>query len=202
MFAPQPATSQEGRLDERARQDREIVYFLNAPETHSFFLYHDYTESRPGVDKYLNVVRKGSKASNPSARILDTGEPLKVETLVGEAITKAGLDLRGEIEGAVQPDTEVVVIHFPAVAPAGSIRLRISETYTDPARYRLEGDVLIFDRSLGRPRNAIVLPAGYSLATSTIPATISETDDARIRLDFVNPRPDGIDVLLKARRRE
>jgi hypothetical protein len=201
-FAPQTATPQESRLDERARQDREIVYSLNAPETHSFFLYHDYTESRPGVDKYLNVVRKGSKASNPSARILDTGESLKVETLVGEAITRAGLDLRGEIEGAVQPDTEVVVIHFPAVAPGGSIRLRISETYTDPARYRLEGDFLIFDRSLGRPRNAIVLPAGYSPTTSTIPATVSETADGRIRLDFENPRPDGLDVLVKARPRK
>ena len=41
---------QAARLSERARQDREIVYFLNPPETHSFDLYHDYTEAREGVD--------------------------------------------------------------------------------------------------------------------------------------------------------
>lgn len=198
-----PATAQDpaARLSERARQDREIVYFLNPPETHSFDLYHDYTESREGVDKYLNVVRKGSTASNPSGRILDTGENLKVEMLRGEAITKAGLDLKGEIEGELQPDTEVVVIRFALVPKGGSVRLRISETYTDPGRYRLEGDELVFDRSLGRPRNAIVLPAGFSLTACSIPATVGETSDGRIRLDFVNPRPDNIDVLLKARRR-
>jgi hypothetical protein len=189
------------RLAERARQDREIVYFLNPPETHSFDLYHDYTEGRPGVDKYLNVVRKGSTASNPSARILDTGETLKVETLRGEAITRAGLDLRGELEGPVQPDTEVVVVRFPPVREGGSVRLRISETYTDPARYRLEGDELVFDRSLGRPRNAVVLPAGFSLTACSIPALVTETPDGRVRLDFVNPRPDEIAVLLRARRR-
>ena len=55
------------RLAERATQTREIGYFLQQPETHSFDLYHDYTETRAGVDKYLNVVRAGSRVSNPSA---------------------------------------------------------------------------------------------------------------------------------------
>jgi hypothetical protein len=87
------------------------------------------------------------------------------------------------------------------VAKGGSVRLRTSETYTDPGRYKLDGDELVFDRSLGRPRNAIVLPPGYSLTTCSIPATVSETPEGRIRLDFVNTRPDDIAVLLKARRR-
>lgn len=68
---------------ERAYQTREIVYFLQQPETHAFRLYHDYTETRPGTDRYINVVRAGSKASNPSAKILDNGKELKVETLKG-----------------------------------------------------------------------------------------------------------------------
>ena len=127
LAAPVAAQDATARLSERARQDREIVYFLNPPETHSFDLYHDYTEAREGVDKYLNVVRKGSTASNPAGRILDTGESLKVETLRGLAITKAGIDLKGEIEGAVQPDTEVVVIRFAPVPKGGSVRLRISD---------------------------------------------------------------------------
>lgn len=180
------------RLTERAHQDREIVYFLQPPETHSFDLYHDYTESRPGVDHYLNVVRPGSKASSPSARNLDTGEKLRVETLRGDQVSS---------DEEIPADAEVVVARFDPVPPGGSVRIRISETYTDPKSYRLEGDVLVFDRTLGRPRNAVVLPAGWLLTGSSIPAVISEMPDGRIRLDFVNPRPDEIAVLIHARRR-
>jgi hypothetical protein len=185
------------RLTERAHQDRDIVYYLQQPDTHSFDLYHDYTESRPGIDKYLNVVRKGSRASKPSAKILDTGETLKAETLRGEEITRAALDI-GE---PVTADSEVVVIRFPAVQKGRSLRLRISETYSDEKSYRLDGDLLVFDRSFGRPHNAVVLPSGWYLTACAIPATVSQMPDGRIRLDFVNPRPDEIAVLLEARRR-
>lgn len=185
------------RLSERAHQDREIVYFLQSPETNSFDINHDYTEWRPGVYRYLNVVRKGSKASSPSARNLDTGESLRVEKLRGIEIPRSGI---GEDEG-IPPDAEVLVAHFDPVPPGGSVRVRIIETYTDPESYRLRGDVLVFNRTLGRPRNAVVLPAGWLLTASSIPAQVSETPDGRIRLDFVNPRPDEIDVLIQAQRR-
>jgi hypothetical protein len=194
------AGSEVERLAERAHQDRSIVYFLQPPETHAFDLYHDYTESRPGVDRYLNVVRKGSAASKPSARILDTGETLTAETQSGAALLKAGLHT-GETAEELPADSDVVVIHFPPVPPGGSVRLRISETYTDPKSYRLEGDELVFDRTFGRPRDAVVLPPGWSLSASSIPGTVSEMPDGRIRLDFVNPRNDEIAVLIKARRR-
>jgi hypothetical protein len=187
----------DNRLTERAHQDRDIVYFLQQPDTHSFDLYHDYTESRPGVDKYVNVVRKGSRASKPSAQILDTGEKLSVETLRGEEISRAAVDI-GE---PVQPDSEAVVIRFSPVAKGHSVRLRISETYTDEKSYRLDGDELAFDRSFGRPHNAVVLPAGWYLTACAIPAVVSQLPDGRIRLDFVNPRPDEIAVLIKARKR-
>lgn len=194
----QAPASGERRIipDERAHQNREIVYFLQQPETHAFDLYHDYTESRVGVDTYLNVVRSGSSVSRPSARILDSGEDLKWEILTGDAIRRAGLDVSD-----VTPTTQVVVFHFAAVKPNGSVRLRMFETYTDSARYRLVGDTLLWDRSFGRPANAVVLPAGWYLTNSTIPGTISETADGRVRLDFINPRPDEIDVFLTARRR-
>ena len=185
------------RVTERAFQDREIVYLLKSPETHAFSLYHDYTETREGTDKYINVVRQGSTVSDPSAKILDTGERLKIETLKGQAITEARLDI-GE---PIQPDTEVVVIRFPAVKSGQSVRLRIEETYTDPARYDLIDGQLMWRRSFGRPRNDIVLPAGWYLTASSIPATISQMDDGRIRLSFVNPRPDTIEVFVKGRRK-
>lgn len=185
------------RVSERAAQDREIVYFLQDPATHAFRLYHDYTERREGVDKYVNVVRAGSTVSNPSARNLDTGEALAVETLKGEAISKAGIDI-GE---PVTPASEAVVIRFPAVKKGESIRLRIEETYTDPARYALVDGQLMWYRSFGRPRNDMVLPAGWRVTTSSIPATVSLTPEGLVRLAYVNPRPDSIAVLVRARPR-
>jgi hypothetical protein len=206
-FAPKlPATggpqatvtmaSQVSRLSERAHQDREIVYFLNDPTTNSFSLYHDYPESRPGVQHYFNVVRAGSRVSSPSAKVLDTGESLKVETLSGVEMKARGLDA-GEPLAA---DAEVVVISFPPVRNGQSTRLRISETYTDAGRYLLEGEELVWDRAFGRPRNTVVLPAGWTVVASSIPSQISEDADGRQRLYFENPRPDDIQVLLRARR--
>jgi hypothetical protein len=199
-LAAQAAQDDDGRLAERAHQSRDIVYFLQPPETHAFDLYHDYTESRPGVDRYLNVVRKGSAASAPSARSLDTGEALTVETRTADELLKAGLHV-GETAEEVPADSDVVVIRFSPVPAGGSLRLRIRETYTDPKSYRLDGDELTFDRTFGRAKDAVVLPAGWYLTATSIPATVSETADGRIRLDFINPRPDEIAVLIRARRR-
>lgn len=171
-------SSVQGRLDERAHQNREIVYLLQQPETHAFDLYHDYTESRPNTSTYLNVVRAGSSVSNPRARNLDTGE-----------------ELRSEIH------RDTVVFRFAPVKPGESVRLRMYETYTDTARYKLVGDELVWDRSFGRPFNAVVLPSGWILTNSSVPATVSTTPDGRTRLDFINPRLDEIAVLITARRR-
>ncbi len=193
---PSQGPTEQTRLGERAHQDRDITYFLQEPSTNAFSLFHDYTESRPGIDKYINVVRTGSRVSNPSAYILDTGEVLRHDTLKGDAITAAKIDA-----GAVTPDTEVVVVYFPPVKAGQSVRLRISETYTAPESYRLEGPDLVFDRSLGRPRNSVVLPAGWYLTASSIPAVISETADQKTRLDFFNGRNDSLDVLIKGRKR-
>lgn len=207
--APHPATqtrswespfqgeTERARLSERAHQDRDIVYFLQQPETHAFSLYHDYTEYHEGADKYLNIVREGSRVSDPSAYILDTGEKLSTKMMTGAELAAAKIDA-GE---PVTPATQVVLIPFPPVKKGQSLRLRISETYTAPLSYRLDGDELVFDRSLGRPRNAVVLPAGWYLTASSIPASVRQLPDGRIRLDFWNGRPDSVDVLIKAKRR-
>ena len=184
------------RLDERAHQNRKIVYFLQQPETHAFDLYHDYTESRPGTSTYINEVRGGSTVSKPSARNLDTGDELKWEVIKGAAITKGGYKVAD-----VTPRSEIVVFKFAPVQKGQSVRIRMFETYTDTARYKLVGQELMWDRSFGRPDNAVVLPKGWILTNSSVPATVSETADGRTRLDFINPRTDEISVLITARRR-
>jgi hypothetical protein len=206
---PKPATTQrswespfqgeteEDRLSERAHQDREIVYFLQQPETHAFALYHDYTETRAGISGYANVVRTGSVASHPAAYVLDTGEVLQVKEMSGAELAASKINV-GE---SVDPAAHVVVIPFTPLSAGQTLRLRISETYTAPVSYRVEGDELVFDRSLGRPRNAVVLPSGWYCTFSAAPATVSRLPDGRVRLDYWDDRPEALDVLLKARRR-
>ena len=184
-------------IDPRAPQSRDIVYFLQQPETHAFRLYHDYEEVRPGVDRYLNIVRPGSKASDPSAEILDTGEQLKVETLRGAEITERKIDIGEPVSDA----TELVAIWFDPVPDGGSRLLRITETYTDPNRYIPYGDEFVWDRSFGRSRNTVVLPEGWYLTANAVPATVSTRDDGRVQLVYSNDRPGVIDVFIKGRRR-
>lgn len=184
-------------FSERAFQDREIVYFLQQPETHAFRLYHDYTETREGLDRYLNVVRAGSKVENPSAYILDTGKKLTVETLRGTEIEEKGIDIGSPVEAT----SEVVVVWFDPVKRGASTRLRIEETYIDENRYLLHGDELLWDRAFGRNRNTVILPDGWFITDNLVPATIDQTSDGRIRLHFVNPGPDSLETWIKARRR-
>jgi hypothetical protein len=191
-------TSVKGKFGERAKQTRDIVYFLQPPETHAFDLYHDYTEEKAGVSRYINVVRTGSVATNPSARNLDTGEAIPAVHLKGQAITKAGIE--DHELGKVTPESEIVVFNFKPLKAGQSIRLRMSETYTDPGRYKLVGDELVFDRTFGRAENAVVLPKGWMLTNSSFPVVVSRTADGRVRLDFNNPRPDEVEALFTARR--
>jgi hypothetical protein len=198
-WEPPPAQgpTERARLSERAHQDRDIVYFLQPPDTSAFSLYHDYTESREGTDKYLNVVRTGSTVSNPSGKVLDTGEAMKVDVLTGAQMKAAGIEAGGE---QVAADQQVVVFRFPAIKKGQSARLRMSETYTAPQSYRLEGDELVLDRSFGRPRNSVVLPKGWYLTALSIPAVVRQTPAGETRIDFVNDRPDALDVLIKGRK--
>jgi hypothetical protein len=195
--SPFAGETEQERLAERAHQDREIVYFLQQPETHAFSLYHDYTETRTGVSGYANIVREGSVASHPSASILDTGEQLKTREMSGAELTASKINVGED----VPPGARVVVIPFSPLQAGQTLRLRIAETYTAPVSYKLDGDELVFDRSLGRPRNAVVLPSGWYCTYSAAPATVTQLPDARVRLDYWDDRPEALDVLLKAKRR-
>ena len=183
------------RLEERANQTREIVYLLQQPETHSFELYHDYTEKRAGTSTYVNVVRAGSKVSNPSGMNLDTGQQIKSRVVYGADITRAAPETKG-----VMGNSEAVVFSFEPIPAGGSARLRFRETYTDRGSYRLVDDELIWERTLGRAANAVVLPAGWVVTNSSAPAIASVLLDGRLRLDNLNPRADELQVLITGRR--
>ena len=201
--SPFQGPTESTRLSQRAGADRDITYFLEAPETSSFALFHDYTETRPLIAHYLNVVRAGSQVSDPWAYVLDTGQRLTPTIMKAANLPKSYAE-PGE---TIDPKAQVVVIPFPPVTQGESLRLRIGETYTAPSSYRLENpkappaeQELVFDRSLGRPRNAVVIPAGWYVTQSAEPTTLSTLPDGRLRLEFWDDRPEPTDVLLKAKR--
>ena len=130
--SPFEGATERERLSERAHQDREIVYFLQQPETHAFSLYHDYTETRAGVNGYANVVRAGSVASHPSATILDTGVQLHAQEMSGAQLIASRINV-GE---TLDPAARIVVIPFAPLQQGQTVRLRIAETYTAASSYR------------------------------------------------------------------
>ena len=187
-----PATS------ERAYQDREILYELQEPQSHAFRITHDYTERREGVSHYFNVVRAGSRVSDPESIDLDTGEKLKWEILSGKQVKERKLPISENIAD----DSEIVVTYLAqAVAKGSTTRLRLKETYVDAKSYYLDGGELVWDRSFGRLRNTVVLPRGWYLATLVSPGVLETLPDGRISVYVVNPRNDEVRVYLRARRR-
>ncbi|HJQ24052.1 MAG TPA: hypothetical protein VKA60_09065 [Blastocatellia bacterium] len=184
-------------LVERASQDREILYELQAPESHAFRITHDYTARRAGEKYYFNIVRAGSHVSDPESIDLDSGEKLKWETLTGKQVKERGLPIED-----VKDDSEVVVTHLArAIAEGTTNRIRLKETYMDAKSYYLDGDELVWDRTFGRLRNTVVLPQGWYLTAMASPATIETLPDGRVAVYVVNPRNDDIRVTLRARRR-
>ena len=193
------AQNPQPNLTERAYQDREILYELQSPESHAFRITHDYTVRKVGEKYYFNVVRAGSHVSNPESIDLDTGEKLKWEVING----KQAIERKLPITDTIKDDSEIVVTHLTRALEFGTTnRIRLMETYADPKSYYLDGDELVWDRSFGRLRNTVVLPAGWYLTALASPATIQTLPDGRVSIYVVNTRNDDIRVYLRARRRK
>ena len=181
----------------RAEQDREITYWLLAPESGQFRISHDFTVSRPGQRSVHSFVRKGSTVTQAVVVDLDAGQTLKTYNVSGKEVNALGY------YPEPSPDDSVVVqAALPHPLGEGETRrVRVIETYTDAERYFLKDGELVWDRTLGRPWNVVVLPAGWMLASVSVPAVVSLDQEGRIACRFVNPRNDEVHVLLRARKR-
>ncbi len=181
----------------RAEQDREISYWLLDPATHQFRISHDFTVTRAGQKSVHSFVRKGSVVS-PDAKMidLDTGKELATHTASGKEVN--ALSYYPEKS---DPDSVVVQGDLDREIAAGqSARVRVQETYTDPAGYTLQDGELMWKRTLGRPLNFVTLPAGWTLTSVNTPGMISLDDQGRVKLRFANIRTDELTIVIKARR--
>lgn len=198
--APAPATAvtpkQEKQAPEVSREsDEYTLYELLDPDSSQFHILFEVTAITPGATAYFNPIRKGSTASGESVRDRATSQTLPFEVVSGEEARKSGLP---EAELA----TDYIRVHLPRPVPAeGGIRLLIEKTYKDAKSYAREGpDRIVFSRTLGIRRNAILLPAEYELIGCNYPSQIVTGTDGRIKVSFMHPGPEAVPLVLKARR--
>ena len=181
----------------RAEQDREITYWLLAPESGQFKISHDFTVTRRGQRSVHSFVRKGSTVTQATVVDLDTGQTLQTHNVAGKDVNALGY-----YPEPTPDDTVVVQADLPRPVGEGeTARVRVIETYTDTERYFVKEGELVWDRTLGRPWNVVVLPAGWMLSSVSVPAVVSLDEEGRVACRFVNPRNDEVHVVLKARRR-
>lgn len=187
-FAPVAVRAQLPDSDDYTR------YELLAPETAQFRIVYEVTATRPGALFYFNPIRKGSEASDEAVFDRASGKPLRFEVVDGAAARAAG-------EADADLDTRYIKVELPRAVPkGGELRIRIDKTYRDPKSYFVEGERVVFARSLGVRRNAVVLPKGYELVACNVPAQVLEEPDGRIGVSFVNAGPDAASVVVKGRR--
>lgn len=182
----------------RAEQDREITYWLLEPSTHQFRISHDFTVTRIGQKYVHSFVRKGSVVS-PDAKMtdVDTGKTLKTYAVSGKEVN--ALEYYPE---KTDPDSVVVQGDLDhAIAEGQSTRIRVEETYTDPVGYAVKDGELVWTRTLGRPVNYVILPAGWMLTSVNIPAVITLDEEGRVKLRFTNTRNGDLAITIKARPR-
>jgi len=169
-------------------------YELLAPETAQFRIVYEVTATTPGAAYYFNPIRKGSEATDEAVYDRMTGKPLRFEVVSGAEARAAG-------QTNADLGTRYIKVHLPRAVPSGGeLRLRIDKTYRDPKSYFVEGDRLVFARSLGVRRNSVVLPPGHELVACNVPAQVLQEADGRIKVSFFNPGPDVAGVVVKARR--
>jgi hypothetical protein len=176
--------------------DTYTRYELLAPETRQFRIFYEVTETKPGARFHFNAIRPGSEASDEEVYDLATGKQLKFEVVSG-AQAKADSP-----DGNFDPAANYIKVYLARpVPPRGEYRLRIDKTYKDEKSYYTEGDRIVFKRTLGIPRNSVVLPAGYEIVSCSVAAQVISQPDGRLKLSFVNPGSGGqLDVTIQARR--
>jgi hypothetical protein len=183
-----------GAIANAQDSDDYTRYELLAPETAQFRIVYEVTATTPGALFYFNPIRKGSEASDEAVYDRASGKPLRFEVVDGAAARAAG-ETRADL------DMRYIKVELPRPVPkGGELRLRIDKTYKDSKSYFAEGERVVFSRSLGVRRNAVVLPAGYELVACNVPAQVLSEADGRIKVSFMNPGPDAASVVVKGRR--
>ena len=172
--------------------DEYTRYELLGPGTGRFRIFYEVTATTPGATLFFNPIRKGSVATDERVRDRLSGKLLDFSIVGGREAREGGL-------ADADPDERYIAVQLPRPVPAdgGEVRLLIEKTYQDPKSYVVEAEDVVFTRSLGIKRNAVVLPAGYELVACNVPAQVATEADGRLVVSFVNTFPGPAAVVIK-----
>lgn len=187
-LAAAPAPLVQTEADEYTR------YELLAPDTAQFRILYEVTATAPGASVFYNPIRKGSEASDEAVFDRLSGEKLPFQVV-------SGAQARAEGWAAADAETQYIKVQLARPVPKeGEARLLIAKTYKDPKSYSRDGDRIVFSRSLGIRRNAVVLPLGYELVACNVPVQVVSEADGRVRVSFMNSLPAEAPLVVRARR--
>lgn len=165
-------------------QDAYTQYEILEPGSESFRIKYLPETTRAGATEIVNPTRAGSEGSGIEVYDPRTGLPLEF------TYEQQGND----------PEAHAIHARLPFPVPEGGIgRVLIFKTYKDPATYMMNGDEIIWTRTLSGYRLGVILPPGYALTSSTIASQLSTLPDGRLKLAFANPSGQGNDFTLHAR---
>ena len=189
--AQQQATNPDGSLRPAApvtrlfTQDAYTEYALLEPGSESFRIRFLPEETRAGATEIVNETRGGSEGGDIKVYDPRTGDPVEFTyAQVGD-----------------NPDAHAIRAKLPRPVPEGGIgRVLIYKTYKDPRTYQMNGNDLVWVRSLSGYRLGVILPKGYAFTSSNVAAQLATTSDGRLKLAFANPSGQANPVTIHARK--
>jgi hypothetical protein len=166
-------------------QEAYTEYAILEPGSESFRIKFLPEETRTGATELVNATRGGSEGSGIEVYDPRTGKPLQFTYL----------------QDANDPETHAIHAKLPTPVPEGGIgRVLIYKTYKDPRTYMMNGDDIVWVRSLSGYRLGVLLPKGFAFISSNVAAQLTTTADGRLKLAFANPSGQSNPVTIHARR--
>jgi hypothetical protein len=166
-------------------QDAYTEYALLEPGSESFRIRYLPEETRAGATELVNATRGGSEGGDIAVFDPRTGQPLEF------TYAQQGND----------PESHAIRAKLPRPVPTGGIgRVLIYKTYKDARTYQMNGEDIVWVRSLSGYRLGVVLPKGFAFISSNVAAQLSTTEDGRLRLAFANPSGQSNPVTIHARK--
>jgi len=166
-------------------QDAYTEYALLEPGSESFRIRFLPEETRAGATELTNATRGGSEGGDIAVFDPRTGQPLEF-TYTAQAN---------------DPETHVIHAKLPRPVPAGGIgRVLIYKTYKDARTYQMNGEDIVWVRSLSGYRLGVILPKGFAFISSNVAAQLTTTEDGRLKLAFANPSGQSNPVTIHARK--
>jgi hypothetical protein len=165
-------------------QESYTEYEILEPGSESFRIRYFTQTTRAGDKEIVNATRGGSEGSGIEVYDPRTGNPIKFT-----------------YEPGATPDEHAIHAPLPFPVPEGGIgRVLIYKTYKDPRTYMMNGEDIVWVRSLSGYRLGVILPKGFAFLSSNVAAQVSTMPSGQLRLMFANPSGQSNPVTIHARK--